>query len=324
MRQPVIIQIESIYYPILAIVGVPANVVTLVILSRGRCELSKCITQYLLAMAAADLAFLIFDVILYEINDSHFPYSVLNYTPACRLILTLNFASVHCSVWLTVAFTFDRFVAICCQNLRTKYCTSKTSIVIITAVCLLGSLQSVPFYFIYMPRDIVDNLPWSCAVKTSFYTLPIWIAFLWVEVFFTPFLPFSLILFLNVLTIKYIVQANRVRRGLLRIGSAKKDKDPEIVNRRKSMILLLAISGNFIILWFVNFVSYVYSQFTDTQFLEANFNDPFTILEQTGYILRTISCCVNTFIYAVSPRKFREEFKNMIKCPPTVLVKLLK
>ncbi|XP_078387236.1 uncharacterized protein LOC144668988 isoform X1 [Cetorhinus maximus] len=47
--------IQAGYYPILAIVGVPANSVTIVKLSKGKCGLSKCVTCYPVAMAAADL-----------------------------------------------------------------------------------------------------------------------------------------------------------------------------------------------------------------------------------------------------------------------------
>ncbi|XP_048376286.1 probable G-protein coupled receptor 139 isoform X2 [Stegostoma tigrinum] len=59
MGQPVIIQVENICYPILAIVGVPANLVTIIILSREICDLSKCVTRYFVAMAVADLSVLL-------------------------------------------------------------------------------------------------------------------------------------------------------------------------------------------------------------------------------------------------------------------------
>uniref|UniRef100_UPI00398ECDF4 probable G-protein coupled receptor 139 n=1 Tax=Pristiophorus japonicus TaxID=55135 RepID=UPI00398ECDF4 len=324
MEKPVIIQIENIYYPILAIVGLPANLVTIVILSRGKCGLSKCITHYLVSMAAADLMVLIFDVILYEINDAYFPYSFLNYTPICSLNIALLYVSIDCSVWLTVAFTFDRFVAICYQTLRTKYYTEKTAAVVIAVVCSLSILENVPIYFIFEPREIIDNLPWSCYVKSSFYTLPIWLVFLWLETILTPFAPFVLIVLLNALTIRHIVLANRVRSGLRGNNNDENQTDTEMENRRKSIILLFAISGNFILLWMVNLIVFICVQFTDTQFLEANYNDFFTIAEQSGYMLRCLSACTNTFIYAVSQSKFREEMKNMIMRPLALIINLIQ
>uniref|UniRef100_UPI00398E88B9 probable G-protein coupled receptor 139 n=1 Tax=Pristiophorus japonicus TaxID=55135 RepID=UPI00398E88B9 len=324
MGQPVILQIENIYYPILAIVGLPANLVTIVILSRGMCGLSKCITHYLVAMAAADLTVLIFEVILYEIKDSYFPYSFLNYTPICSLNLTLLFVSIDCSVWLTVAFTFDRFVAICYQTLRRKYCTKKTAALLIAMVCFLSFLENVPIYFIYEPREIIDNVPWSCYVKSNFYTSPLWVAFLWLDNIINPFAPFVLIVLLNALTIRHIVLANRVRSGLRANNKNQNHTDPEMENRRKSIILLLAISANFILLWMVMVIVFICVQFTGTQFLETDYNDSFTIAELSGYMLSCLSSCTNTFIYAVSQSKFREQLKNVIKRPLALIANLMK
>ncbi|XP_078272012.1 uncharacterized protein LOC144602750 [Rhinoraja longicauda] len=292
-----------------------ANLMAIVILCRGICGLSKCITRYLLSMAVADLMVLIFEVILYEIKDSYLPYSFLNYTPVCSLNLTLLFVSLDCSVWLTVVFTFDRFLAICCQTLRAKYCTEKTAALAVAFVSFSSVLENAAVYFIYEPREIIDQIPWSCFVKSSFYTLPIWAAYLWLDTILTPFMPFVLIVLLNALTIRHIVLANRVRGGLRGGKNNVKNMDPEMANRKKSITLLLSISGSFILLWVVIFVCFVAVQFTDTRFIKANYNDPFTIAEQSGYMLRCLSSCTNTFIYAVSQSKFRNEMKKIIKRP---------
>ncbi|XP_067865172.1 probable G-protein coupled receptor 139 [Heterodontus francisci] len=323
MALPVIIQIENIYYPILAIIGVPANLLTIVILSRGKCGLSKCINRYLMGMAVGDLMVLTFEVILYEIKDAYFPYSFMNYTPVCSLNLALLFVSIDCSVWLTVAFTFDRFVAICYPTLRPKYCTEKTAAVVIAAVCFFSIIENVPIYFLYEPREIIDNVPWSCSVKSSLYTVHIWRAFWLFETILTPFAPFVLIVLLNSVTIRNIVLANRVRSGLRANKKFENDTDPEMENRRKSIILLLVISSSFILLWMVIFICFIFVHFTDVLYLEENYNDSFSIAEQSGYMLRCLSACTNTFIYASSQNKFRDELMNVIKRPLTLITNLI-
>ncbi|XP_078272207.1 putative G-protein coupled receptor 139 [Rhinoraja longicauda] len=301
-----------------------ANIMTIYILSCGKCGLSRCITRYLVWMAAADLMVLIFEAILYEIKEAYFPHSFLNYTPICSLNLALLYFSIDCSVWLTVTFTFDRHIAICSQNLRTRYCTPKIASRVIITVCCLSILQNIPVYFIYDPREIIDNVPWSCFVKASFYTSPFWAAYLWFETVLTPFAPFALILLLNSLTIKQIIMANRVRSKLRGKNSEKLQTDQEVEDRRKSIILLAAISGNFLLLWVVIFACFICVQFTDTQFMESDYNDSFTVAEKFGYMLRCLSTCTNTFIYAVSQRKFRDEIKNVIKRPVAFLGHILK
>ncbi|XP_067865185.1 probable G-protein coupled receptor 139 [Heterodontus francisci] len=318
MGSSILTQIEEIYYPLLALLGIPANLVTIVILSRGKCGLSKCITIYLVAMAAADLLVLIVDVLLYEMNEIYFPESFLDYTPVCSLNFFLIFASIECSVWLTVAFTFDRFIAICCQKIRTHYCTERTAAVVVATMWGLSILENIPISFTFEPRIIIDDVLWFCNVKSSLYTVPIWVAFLWVDIALMPFIPFLLILIFNGLTIRHILLTNRIRRGLRSSSS-----DPEMENRRKSIVLLLAISGSFILLWMVTFTHYICVQILDIQYLHTDYSHPFTIMEQTGYMLQHLSSCTNTIIYAVSQTKFRLQLKNLFKYP-LVLIKFGK
>ncbi|XP_048381322.1 probable G-protein coupled receptor 139 [Stegostoma tigrinum] len=80
MGQPIILLIKAIYYPILVAIGVPANTLTIVILCKGNCGLSNCISVYMLGMAVADLLIMINNVLLYHIISYNFPLSFLAHT----------------------------------------------------------------------------------------------------------------------------------------------------------------------------------------------------------------------------------------------------
>ncbi|XP_048472407.1 probable G-protein coupled receptor 139 [Rhincodon typus] len=285
-----------------------ANVVTIVILARGKCGLSRCIKLYLLNMAAADLLVLTFDVILYQLNELYFPESFLNYTVAHSLTFFLHFASIECSVWLTVAFTFDRFAAICFQTIRRKYCRQNTAIIFVTMIWGLSILQNLPIYFTFEPCFVIDNISWHCILKSSFYSVPLWVAFLWLDTVLLSFTPFLFILILNFLTIRHILFSNKIRMAMQSSNS-----DPEMEHRRKSIMLLLLISFSFILLWMVTFIHYICVQITEVQYLHTDNNDPFTIMERTGYMLQDLSSCINTFIYAISQMKFRERLKCIFR-----------
>ncbi|XP_067827865.1 probable G-protein coupled receptor 139 [Heptranchias perlo] len=313
--------IRKICYVTLAVIGVPVNLVAIVILSRGKCGLSNCITRYLVAMAASDQLVIITEVILNRISSYFFPGSFLLITPVCSLIKVLRRASIDNSVWLTVTFSFDRFAAICCQKLKTKYCTEKTAAVVIATTCTLLCLKNVPFYFTYKPGEIIDNVPWFCATKSSYYPEPGWVGFDWIDTIVTPLLPFALILLLNALTVRYILVASRVRKGLKGQSKGENHNDPEMESRRKSVILLFTISGSFILLWLLYVIEFFYYTITKTN--NYDHNDSLYIFEQVGYILRNLSCCTNTFIYGVTQTKFREQFKSAVKYPVTLIVKLM-
>ncbi|XP_078269301.1 putative G-protein coupled receptor 139 [Rhinoraja longicauda] len=310
--------VSIIYYHFLAVVGVPGNIVTIVILSRGRCGLSRCITWYLVGMAATDLLVLIMAVILNRVTAIHFPDIFLSITPVCRLKLALTYAAIDSSVWLTVAFTFNRFVAICCQKLKTKYCSQKMAAVVIGTICAVCCTKNIPWYFLYEPLYIINEVAWFCNLKGSFYVEPAWIAFDWLQRILNPCLPFLLMLFLNVFTVKHILAANRARRRLRIENKGENQNDPEVENRKKSIILLFSISGCFIALWTTYIANVIYVHFTKVNYT------PNTVLQEGGFMLALLSCCTNTCIYGVTQKKFREEFKNGLKYPVNLVINLVK
>ncbi|XP_067870064.1 probable G-protein coupled receptor 139 [Heterodontus francisci] len=313
----------AIYYTALAAIAVPVNYVTILILSRGRCGLSRCITRYLVSMAVTDLLVIITAVILNRIPGIYFPGSFLSITPVCSVIIALTYAARVSSVWLTVSFTFDRFVAICCQKLKTKYCTKKMAAVIIGMVCTLGCLTNVPWYFIHEPIYIINNVPWYCKLNYIRYTSPVWTVFDWLDHLLTPCLPFLLILLLNALTVRHILVASGGRRRLRAQSNGEYQSDPEMQSRRKSIVLLFTISGSFILLWMTYVIQFLYERFTNDYKIKG-FSDPKFILIESANMLQLLSCCTNTFIYAATQRKFREHLKTSVQYPLYAISKLVK
>uniref|UniRef100_UPI00398F32B2 probable G-protein coupled receptor 139 n=1 Tax=Pristiophorus japonicus TaxID=55135 RepID=UPI00398F32B2 len=313
--------VKRIYYVVLAAIGVPVNLVAIVILSREKCGLSTCTTRYLVAMATADLLVVITEVILWRISWYYFPGTFLDITPVCAVILVLSRAAADCSVWFTVTFTFDRFVVICCRKLKTKYCTGKTAAVVLGTTCMLLCLKNVPFYFTHVPGEVIDNVPWFCDTIPAYFTEPGWVGFDLLDTVLTPLLPFALILLLNALTVRHILLSSRVRQGLRGVSKAETGSDPEMESRRKSVILLFAISGSFILLWLIYVIDFLYYSITGRN--PDYYNDSSFIFGEVGVLLRSLSCCTNTFIYGVTQSKFREHVKGAVKYPVTSIIQFI-
>uniref|UniRef100_UPI00398F84D1 probable G-protein coupled receptor 139 n=1 Tax=Pristiophorus japonicus TaxID=55135 RepID=UPI00398F84D1 len=311
----------AVCYPILAVVGVSANMAAIVILFRGRCGLSRCVTRYLLAMAVSDLLVTIMGVILNRINGLFFPLSLLYVTPLCRLRAALLFAARDSSVWLTVAFTFDRCIAICCQKLKTKYCKAKCAAAVTATVSVLFCLKNIPWYFAYTHSYVMDGVPWYCNLIPNYYTSLEWRAFDLIDTMLSSIVAFGVIFLLNALTIRYILVASRVRVRLQGHGNGDSRHDPEMENRRKSITLLFAVTGSFILLWSMYLIVFLYVQIANHNSFSGP-NDPLYIAQEVAFLLQLLSCCTNTCIYAVTQRRFREELKNGVKYPLTFIVKL--
>ncbi|XP_067833430.1 probable G-protein coupled receptor 139 [Heptranchias perlo] len=287
--------IQVIYYPPLAAVGVSVNLLTIVILSRGKCGLSKCVTRYLVAMAAADLLVVIFDLILRQIpivyqGQFRFLWSI----PVCNIHAVLLFAATDCSVWFTVTFTFDRFVAICCQNLKTKYCTERTAAVVLGTVSVVICLKNITCFFMFTGRYLLYNKPWFCAVPVLVMFSRVWAVIELLHYILTPGIPFVLILLLNVFTVRYILVASRARRRLRGHSSGESPRDPEMESRRKSIILLFVISGNFILFWALFMVYSIWYRMWVLGFYSVIL--PRFLLE-LGFMLQLMSCCTSTCIW---------------------------
>ncbi|XP_060709423.1 compound eye opsin BCRH2-like [Hemiscyllium ocellatum] len=254
-------------------------------------------------MATADLLFILVNVILWQLKIIYFPTNFLDLTPVCSFIFVLIHVTTDCSVWFTVLFSFDRFVVICCQKLKRKYWTDKTLAVTLATIGILLCSKNIPFYFLFQPEWIVDNVPWGCQVKSSFFTDPRWLGFNWFDNVLTPFIPLVLILLMNTLTVRHIVVVSRVRKALKGPSTGESHKDAEMESRRKSMITLFTISTSFILLWIVYVTSFLYNFINGTTL---------TVFAPIGYLIKDFSCSTNTLFYAVTLSKFRAKFKNAV------------
>ncbi|XP_062895972.1 probable G-protein coupled receptor 139 [Mobula hypostoma] len=314
-------RVRKIYFLIIAVIGVPVNLVAIVILSRGKYGLSTCTTRYLVAMATADLLTIIFQVILGRVFNDYLLGTFLDITAVCSVNYVPLRAATDCSVWFTITFTFDRFVAICCQKLKAKYCTGKTAAVVLTTTGVLFCFKNVPYFFMYRPMKVIDNIPWGCIRKSSYYTDRRWVGYSWLSTVPAPLLPFVLILLFNTLTVRHILVTSRVRKGLRGQSKEENRSDPEMESRRRSVILLLTVSGSFITLWSVKVAEFLY--YTIAGLDQNSYNDSEYIFQHSGYILMILSCCTNTFIYGVTQSKFREQFISAVKYPLTSIIQLV-
>ncbi|XP_067883493.1 probable G-protein coupled receptor 139 [Heterodontus francisci] len=313
---------QYIYYPILALVGVPVNLLTIGILSRGKCGLSKCVTRYLVAMSAADLLVIILDLIFRHIPIANYEqFQFLRSIPMCNIHAVLLYTVTDCSVWFTVSFTFDRFVAICCQNLKRKYCSEKTSAVVVGTVSVLSCLKNIFWYFMFTGWYLLVNTPWFCEVTMDVMFSRVWGIIEFLHNILTPAVPFVLILLLNALTVRHILVSSRGRRRLRAHSSGESHRDPEMESRRKSIILLLVISGNFILLWALLLVYSIWFRMYYLGYQSVILPD---FLQELSFMLQLLSCSTNTAIYAVTQTQFREQVKNVLKYPFNTIVKLIQ
>ncbi|XP_060701672.1 apelin receptor-like [Hemiscyllium ocellatum] len=276
-------------------------------------------------MAVADLSVIVTAVILNRVAGIYFPFSFLSITPVCRLRSAFNYGSIDSSAYLTVAFTIDRFIAICCQTLKITYCTRRMAMRVVGIVITFSCIKNAFLYFIYEPRYKVENTPWFCNIKGIFFTSLAWTAYDWIRTILTTCLPFILILLLNVLTVRCILMANRARTRLQNQNIGKNQSDAELEKRKRSIVLLFAISGSFLLFNALYFITILYVRIGNLTYASgSDFNNLPFVLNESAIMLQFLSTCINPFIYAGTQNKFRAELNNMVQHPRRFLIKKLK
>ncbi|XP_048450636.1 probable G-protein coupled receptor 139 [Rhincodon typus] len=273
-------------------------------------------------MVVADLLVIILDLILRHIPIAHreqfyFLFSI----PVCNIHAVLLYAATDCSVWFTVTFTFDRFVAICCQKLKSKYCSEKTAAVVLGTVTVLSCLKNIFWYFMLTAHYWLMNFPWFCAVIIDVQRSRVWVTIEVLHHILTPTLPFLLILLLNVFTVRHILVTSRARRRLRAHTNGDGQGDTEMRNRKKSIVLLFVISANFVLLWSTVMVYSIWGRMWWIGYESVALDG---IVQELGFMLQLLSCCTNTAIYAVTQTKFRQQLKNVLKYPFTQIHQSIK
>ncbi|XP_037039195.1 uncharacterized protein LOC119076515 isoform X2 [Bradysia coprophila] len=141
-----------ILVPCVAIIGILGNFVSVVVLTRRRMRCSTNI--YLTALAVADIIYLLFVFILsweHHPNIHHLKYKI--YWAAFGLSHWISDASVYTSIYLTVSFTIERYIACCHPLIGQVLCTESRAKRVIAVVALLCFALTITTPFEYKLKE---------------------------------------------------------------------------------------------------------------------------------------------------------------------------
>ncbi|XP_050307445.1 sex peptide receptor isoform X2 [Anthonomus grandis grandis] len=135
---------QKVFVPLMVCIGITGNTITVMVLTRRRMRSSTNI--YLSALAIADIMYLFLVFVLsfqHYKNIHHRRYEL--YWRFFGLSHWLCDAASSTSVWLTVSFTIERYIAVCHPMKGKFFCTenrAKTVTVIIYIYCILTTAST--------------------------------------------------------------------------------------------------------------------------------------------------------------------------------------
>lgn len=304
-----------IYFtPFILSVGIIGNSLSLtVFMSRSMRRLSA--SHYLAALSLADITALIFYVCVDWLKRglSLWPRGeyihLLHMEGFCQIFMYLGYVSRFLSAWIVVAFTVERYIAVCHPFRRHQNCTIGSA----KRILLFVILSSLVFN-IYKPvlsgiHETSKGGPRICTANPDHNI----ISFVLDNVFafFITLVPFVIITILNCLIIRCLYRRNKKRKRDALITE-------ENVIRLEFTLILLVISFFFIALNLPFFVVWCvqFSHATLISNIDAaeRASVDFDFLKGLLYITRTIfyiNYCVNFFLYSFTGAYFRREVKML-------------
>ncbi|KAM9429313.1 putative G-protein coupled receptor 139 [Salvelinus alpinus] len=303
------VTLQVVFYPALAIVGIPSNIVTFLIFWRRNCMLSKSSTFYLMAISIADTLVLVFIVVL-EITVKFCQEEPFwSREPWCRLRDIFSYRAYNTSTWLVVVFTAERFIAIHTWTIKTKLCTPRSALAAITTILLLSHLLAIPYYWSNVSVYDHNQTRWACIYEPEGPHGYVH-ALVGAQTLVAYVLPFLIILTLNGLTLRQISLSNKVHvvtaadltSGAYRVTPLLRSR------KRKSVVLLVTVSMSYVLLSVTRAITQIIIRTTFVYGQDRNdYNLQINVAADIGSMLSLSNAAINTYLYACTQAKFRQK-----------------
>ncbi|XP_030077529.1 probable G-protein coupled receptor 139 [Microcaecilia unicolor] len=307
------VQVQKIFYPLLAAIGIPSNIATFLILWRKNCKLSASSRCYLMAISVADTLVLILIVVLEMILHYYTTESFWYRQPWCMIRDVFNYGAYNTSTWLVVGFTIERFIAITTVQLRTKLCTRRNALYVIASVFVCSHVCAIPY--LWSNESLKDNSTGHYVCKYSSKVPSCFVeGLVWFQTTLVYIIPYIIIFLLNGLILRQICLSNKVHceRNNLQLQATRRFRS----HKRKSVILLVTVSMTYAYLCTTRFVTQILIRTLHYGINRRDYLQGINVAADVGTMLDLTHCAVNMYLYACTQSHFREE---LVVCAKAVL-----
>lgn len=287
--------------------GLVGNVLSLLVLTRRTMRLST--NSYLAALSVCDSLVLIATLVLLS-NDVVKPVRGESrwqmreqgvYPHIFPYVHPLAFTFQVTSIWLTLAFTVDRYIMICHPFKAEPYCTISRARKVIGLLCIAAAVFNIPKFFEY--ETVMIPLPMHNATKlgydlTTFGRSHVFreMYHSWFYIAFVCGIPFVTLAFLNA----FLMHAVRLSR--------RRGKEINAADRKRNdtTVMLIGVVAVFFICQMPALVSRAIWAFEHDP--KAFKRLPLYTLNEIGNFLIVLNSAINIMPYYFFGRKFRKEF----------------
>ncbi|XP_054734430.1 neuropeptides capa receptor [Anastrepha obliqua] len=289
----------TIIFGVIFITGMLGNILVCVVIIRHR-TMHTATNYYLFSLAVSDLIYLLFglpaEIFLYW---HQYPY--LFGLPFCKMRAYISEASTYVSVLTIVAFSMERFLAICHPLHLHAMIGLKRAARLIAALWVVSMISAIPFgiltdiqYLVYPLTN--DTIPESAFCNMVHYpnNFPLF------ELSFCVFFAIPML----IIMILYHMMGAQIRfSATLQLGVQR-------VQSRKTVIrMLFAVVVTFFICWLPFHLQRLWFLYAKENYYFQEINEwMFSIAGFTYYV----SCTINPILYNVMSHRYRVAFKDIL------------
>ena len=225
----------------------------------------------------------------------------------CKLLAMIVISSMHCSTYLLMAMTFERFYRVIRPHKAASFNTIKRAKIIISFTYTFSFSYNIPYLF------IADNDGRIC-IQNKFASVNVYgELYYWFSEVISFILPFVSLLTMNSVIIHTLRQRSKLKMSEAQDKSQKMGQNIKNKNSdRQIFTMLLLVTFGYLILnipvksliFYLNFYS------GQTAYYYAGLHLFYQIGEKTFYTNHGI----NFFLYVMSGQKFRTDLKNLFIC----------
>ena len=309
--------------PVLLILGTFGNIFSFVILAKNMLKMSTY--SYLAVLAIMDISVLYIGLLRMWIGQ--LTVDILDISNwLCKGLNFLGYVCSDSSVWLIIAVTVERYIAVCFPLRAPRMCNTRRALIVVILIIVALSLVNghmlwtVELSYKYHNGSYVSK----CDPSVNYKTLikEIWP---WVDAAIYSFVPFVIITVLNIQIIRQVLYSRKQRNALQQLTVTSKVNGIIYKTRakrhcegsKKLTCMLLAVSFTFLLTTLPMNVLQIVSAFIgpnqdDGSAEYALRYAKLTLARTVVELLMYINHSINFFLYCATGRKFRLQFKVMM------------
>lgn len=313
---------EKIVPPFWYVIGFLGNPISAAVWLGQRMRRNNSSAIYLGALSISDLIFLVLH--LMHVLHVSWGYDVYNAKVSCEIFHFSFYVPQYMSTFLVLAFTAERYVAVCHPFLKEKLCTVQRAVIIVFGLLAFSlALSSAQAYiWTYSPPEDSCNVRPEAAVGAdwSFWSVWGWIT----DIFAFGLVPLAVLVF-NILVLREIFKISRkdaLTRQHSQINGTGGGRS-QGGNSAASTVTLLSVSTYLIITQLsATVVSCLNSSFPHGEFVmtdaqiraDPTWSSLFTYLEVRKIVevicMSHYACYF--FIYCLTGKHFRKEVLRLL------------